>query len=87
MTTEDLKQNNVGRKVLIDAIGPFENCRATLRGWAKNQQKVLVSLDSAYGKGLQPGRILEVTIGSVNFAKGPKVSEDGKQWVPVSSQR
>lgn len=68
MTTEDLKTENVGRKVLIDAIGQFTDCRATFRAWTKNLKTVIVSLDAPYGKAFQPGKLIEVQIENVRFA-------------------
>jgi hypothetical protein len=70
MKPDDLKPENVGRKVVIDAIGPFENCRATFRAWAKNQKTVIVSLDAPYGKDFKPGKLLEVEIENVRVAAG-----------------
>jgi hypothetical protein len=81
MTTEDLKPENVGRKVLIEAIGNFNDCRATFRAWQRNQTTIICSLDSSYGKDFQPGRLLEVPIANVRFATRD-VSDDGRQWTP-----
>ena len=69
MKPEDLKPENVGRKVLIDAIGNFNDCRATFRAWEKNGKTVIVSLDAPYGKEFQAGRLLEVAIENVRFAE------------------
>jgi hypothetical protein len=67
MKPEDLISENIGRKVLIDAIGPFENCRATFRAWQKNETTIICSLDSDYGKAHRKGQLMEIAIGNVRF--------------------
>jgi len=74
MKPEDLKTENVGRKVLIDAIGPFENCCATLRGWTWCRGTAYVSLDGPYGKGFQTGTLVEVKIENLRFAPSDRVT-------------
>jgi len=69
MKPEDLTPENVGRKVLIEAIGNFTDCRATFRAWEHNNKTVIVSLDAPYGKDFQPGRFLEAPIETVRFAE------------------
>lgn len=74
MKPEDLKPESVGRKVLIDAIGPYENCRATFRAWQRNGKTVIVSLDAPYGKGRQPGTLIEVAIENLRFAPSDRAT-------------
>lgn len=68
MKIEDLNPDNVGRPVLISALGPFENCKATFRAWQKNSKTIICSLDADYGKGRRKGTLVEVEIDNVRFA-------------------
>lgn len=82
MTTDDLKQTNVGRAVLIDSLNGFNDARATFRAWSKDKKTAIVSLDSTYGRlpkvNRRPGRLLttgslvEVSIGNARFAPKKK---------------
>ena len=74
MTAEDLIQENVGRKVVIAALGPFENCKATFRAWQKNQTTVLCSLDADYGVTRRKGNLVEVSIENAAFAPTDRVT-------------
>ncbi len=74
MKPEDLKPENVGRKVRVYLNGNFDNARATFRAWQKNHKTVIVSLDSEYGKGLHTGRLVEIPIESVRFDNTDRVT-------------
>lgn len=74
MKPEDLKSENIGRKVLISSIGPFENCRATFRAWQRNGKTIICSLDAPYGKGMPTGKLVEVDIENVRFAATDRVT-------------
>ena len=73
MKRSDLTPENVGRKVTIAALGPFENCKATVRAWQKNHQIVLCSLDGDYGS-RRKGTIVEAPIDAVTFAPTDRVT-------------
>lgn len=74
MTPEDLKPENVGRTVLIDAIGPYENCKATFRAWERNQRTIICSLDAPYGVGNPQGKLLELPLENARFAPNDRVT-------------
>jgi len=74
MKPEDLKRENVGRKVVIAALGPFEKCNATFRAWQKNRETVLCSLDADYGVTRRKGNLVEVSIENATFAPTDRVT-------------
>lgn len=70
MKSEDLNPDNVGRKVRVYLNVNFDDARATFRAWSRDGKTVIVSLDSQYGKGMCPGKLLEVPIVSVRLVEG-----------------
>jgi hypothetical protein len=76
MTSDDLNADNVGRKVVIAALGPYENCKATFRAWQKNRTTVLCSLDADYGVTRRKGNLVEVSIENASFAPTDRVTPE-----------
>ena len=74
MRPGDLVTENVGRKVIIAALGPYEKCNATFRAWTKNHETVLCSLDADYGVTRRKGNLVEISIENVTFAPTDRIT-------------